>query len=334
MASRSTTRPTTSATAMPPTSTPRTLRVTWVIVRYAPKAPAMKNSGCAMFTTRITLNTREKPRATTAYVLPIMSPLSTCWRKRSMRASAAQVHSLDALARLERARGALAHQTPDLEQIGVVRNLEGLAGVLLHHQDAEAAPVDLLDLLEQPLHDLGGEAEGGLVPQQAPRLRHQRPRDRQHLLLAARERPRHLRPSLPEPGEERADLVEPVGKLRAAAPREGPHLEVLVHGERGEELAALGDPGDAELVDAVRREPVDRPFLELDRARARLHESEDRLDGAALPGAVRAEDGPDLPLRDLEADAGHGGNGTVADLEARYPGEHATSLSETPGLER
>src|SRR5213593_2742072 len=142
MASRSTTSPTTAATSIPPASTPKKLVVTCRIVRYAPKAPAMKNSGCAMLTTRITLNTSEKPRATTAYVLPIMSPLSTCWRKRSMRASAAQVDSLDALARLERARGALAHQTPDLEQIGVVRDLEGLAGVLLHHQDAEAAPVD------------------------------------------------------------------------------------------------------------------------------------------------------------------------------------------------
>src|SRR5439155_5000193 len=194
MASRSTTRPTPSATAMPPTSTPRTLRVTWVIVRYAPKAPAMKNSGCAMFTTRITLNTREKPRATTAYVLPIMSPLSTCWRKSAMRASAAQVNPLDVLARFELPRGTLDHQTPDLQQIGVVRDLEGLAGILLHHQDADPARVDLVDLLEHPLHDLGGEAQGGLVHQQQRRLRHQRPGDRQHLLLAARERAGHLRP--------------------------------------------------------------------------------------------------------------------------------------------
>src|SRR2546427_3145816 len=227
---------------MPPTSTPRTFRVTWVIVRNAPKAPAMKNSGCAMFTTRITLNTREKPRATTAYVLPIMSPLSTCWRKRSMRASAAQVDSLDALARLEGARGALAHQTPDLEQIGVVRDLEGLAGVLLHHQDAEAAPVDLLDLLEQPLHDLGGEAEGGLVHQQEPRLRHQRPRDREHLLLASRERPGHLRPALSQPREEREHLVELGAEAFAVASGKGAHLEVLVHGEGGEELTAFGNP--------------------------------------------------------------------------------------------
>src|SRR5436190_12232551 len=221
MASRSTTRPTASATAMPPTSTPRTLRVTWVIVRYAPKAPAIKNSGCAMFTTRITLNTREKPRATTAYVLPVMSPLSTCWRKSSMRASAAQVDPLDVLARFELARGTLAHQTPDLQQIGVVRDLEGLAGVLLHHQDAEAARVDLLDLLEQSPNDLGGEAEGGLVHQQEPRLRHQRPGDRQHLLLAARERPGHLRLSLPQLGEEREDLVELGREPRPVAPREG-----------------------------------------------------------------------------------------------------------------
>src|SRR5713226_2583098 len=308
MASRSTTRPTPNATAMPPTSTPTTFRVTWVIVRNAPKAPAMKNSGWAMFTTRITLNTREKPRATTAYVLPIMSPLSTCWRKSSMRASAAQVHPLDVLARFKLARGTLTHQTPDLQQIGVVRDLEGLAGILLHHQDAEATGVDRLDLLEQPLDELGGEAEGGLVHQQQPRLRHQRPSDRQHLLLAARERPGHLRPSLAQPREEREDLVELGREPRAVAPREGSHLEVLVHGESGEELAAFGDPGDAELVDAVRGEPVDRPALELDGAGARLQEPEDGLD---------------VSLGDLEADARHGADGTVHDLEARHPEENA-----------
>ena len=87
-------------------------------------------------------------------------------------------------------------------------------------------------------------------------------------------------------------------------------------------------------MDAVPREPVDRPALELDRAGAGLQKPKDRLDGAALPGAVGAEDGPDLPLRDLEADAGHGGNGTVADLETRHPEQHNTSLSEIPGLER
>src|ERR1700736_5005068 len=237
MASRSTMRPTTNATAMPPTNTPTTLRVTWVIVRNAPKAPAMKNSGCAMFTTRITLKTRANPRATTTYVLPIMSPLSTCWRKSSMRASAAQVNPLNVLARLELPRGTFGHQPPDLQEIGVVRDLEGLTSVLFHHQDAEATRVDLLDLLEQPLNDLGGEAEGGLVHQQQPRLRHQRPRDRQHLLRAARERPGYLRPALPQPGEQRKDLVELGRESRAGTPREGSHLEVLVHGERGEELA-------------------------------------------------------------------------------------------------
>src|SRR5262249_40947082 len=97
------------------------------------------------------------------YVLPIMSPLRTCWRNSSMRASAAEVDAPNVLARLELARGPLADQAPDLEQVGVVRDLEGLAGILLHHQDAWAACVDLLDLLEQALHHLGGEAEGGLV---------------------------------------------------------------------------------------------------------------------------------------------------------------------------
>jgi hypothetical protein len=107
IASRSTTRPTTAATSIPQASTPKKFVVTYRIVRYAPKAPAMKNSGCAMLTTRITLNTSENPSATTAYVLPIMSPLSTCWRKSSIRRSASEVHALDVLARHQGGRRAL-----------------------------------------------------------------------------------------------------------------------------------------------------------------------------------------------------------------------------------
>ena len=76
-------------------------------------------------------------------------------------------------------------------------------------------------------------------------------------------------------------------------------------------------------MDAVRREPVDRPALELDRAGAGLQKPKDRLDGATLPGAVGAEDGPDLSLGDLKAEARYGGDGTVHDLEVRHPEENA-----------
>src|SRR5439155_20070148 len=71
-------------------------------------------------------------------------------------------------------------------------------------------------------------------------------------------------------------------------------------------------------MDAVRRHAVDRLTVELDRA-AGLHEAEDRLDRAALPGAVGAKDGADLAGGHLEGDALDGGHGAVADLEILHP---------------
>src|SRR2546425_863237 len=322
MASRSTTSPTTAATSIPPASTPKKLVVTCRIVRYAPKAPAMKNSGCAMLTTRITLNTSEKPRATTAYVLPIMSPLSTCWRKSSIRESASQVHTLDVLAGHQRGGGALGGEPPDLEQVCVVRDLERLPCVLLDHEDGEAARVDLPDLLEQALDDLGREAQRGLVHDQQPRLGDEGARDGEHLLLAAGQRAGELAPPLAQERKQREHLVDARREARTVAPRERAHLEILVDGERREELSALGHPGHAELVDAVRRRAVDRSALELDRA-AGLHEAEDRLDGAALPRAVGAEDGADLAGGHLERHALDGGHGPVADLEVLHPEQEA-----------
>src|SRR5881296_1607138 len=209
----------------------------------------MKNSGWAMFTTRITLNTSEKPSATTAYVLPIMSPLSTCWRKSSIVVSAAEVHALDVLARFEVARGAASHQASDLEEVGVVRDLQGLARVLLDHQDRQAARVDLLDLVEEAVENFGCQAERGLVHEEEPGPRHQGAGDREHLLLAAGERAGELCLSLAQQREQREDLVQPGPELLTVDPGERPHLEVLVDGERREKLAALGDPRDAELMD-------------------------------------------------------------------------------------
>ena len=56
--------------------------------------------------------------------------------------------------------------------------------------------VDLLDDLEVLLDERGRQAHRRLVHQQQPRPRHQRPAHRDHLLLAARQRPRELAAAL------------------------------------------------------------------------------------------------------------------------------------------
>ena len=63
--------------------------------------------------------------------------------------------------------------------------------------------VDLLDRLEDLLDQDRREPERRLVEQQEPRPGHQRPADREHLLLAARQRAALLVGPLAEPREQR-----------------------------------------------------------------------------------------------------------------------------------
>src|SRR5205085_5096400 len=102
-----------------------------------------------------------------------------------------------------------------------------------------ALRVDPPDGLEDVPHDDGGEAERRLVEDEEPRLRHERPRDGHHLLLASGERPRQLAAALGQPGEELEDTPAPAG-LRRVRPRQvGAHVEVLLDRHVGEELAAF-----------------------------------------------------------------------------------------------
>src|SRR5881397_2751735 len=94
-------------------------------------------------------------------------------------------------------------------------------------------------------------------------------RDREHLPLAAAQL-RALAPRVPP--EHREDAVGELDALRGRAPP-GPRprgdLDVLGHGEVGEDPAVLRRPADAELRDLVRPAAVDGLAAELDAARAR-----------------------------------------------------------------
>jgi hypothetical protein len=136
--------------------------------------------------------------------------------------------------------------------------------------------VHLLDDLEAPLDQDRGEAHRRLVHQEQLRPRHERAAHRDHLLLAARERPCELLAALVQAREQAVYAVEVLAEVGAAAQVRA-QLEVLAHTERSEEPAVLRHDRDAPL-DPVRRRDAGH-VLALDRhgAAPRADDAEDRL---------------------------------------------------------
>ena len=77
------------------------------------------------------------------------------------------------------------------------------------------------------------------------RLAHQRAGDGQHLLLAAGKRARQLADAFLEPRENGEDVVDVLGDARLVIAQVGAHAEVFLHGEIGEDHAALRHVAEA-----------------------------------------------------------------------------------------
>src|SRR5262249_23641503 len=76
--------------------------------------------------------------------------------------------------------------TPIDDHVATMREFQRMEGVLLHKEDSEpVALVELANGAEDLLDQHGGEAQRWLIEQEQARAAHQRPSDRQHLLLAA-----------------------------------------------------------------------------------------------------------------------------------------------------
>src|SRR3989454_6120427 len=127
-----------------------------------------------------------------------------------------------------------------LEHVGAHGDLERERRVLLDEQHGDAARVDPLDHVEHSEDYRRGETERGLIEQEQARLRHERPSDREHLLLAAGERARRLLEPLAQDGKYLADPVERFGAPRARRAPVAAELEVLAHVHAGEETSPLG----------------------------------------------------------------------------------------------
>src|SRR5438552_158075 len=84
------------------------------------------------------------------------------------------------------------HDSAGLQHVAATGHVQGHVRILLHEQDRRALGVDLADDLKNLRHDHRCEPQRRFVEQQQFRPRHQCPRDRQHLLFAATERPTDL----------------------------------------------------------------------------------------------------------------------------------------------
>ena len=88
--------------------------------------------------------------------------------------------------------------------------------------------VDRLDDVEDLLDEHRRQPHRRLVHAQQPRPRHQRPADRDHLLLAARQGSGELPQPLLDAREQRKDALQILVEFGAARPDIGAHFEVFV----------------------------------------------------------------------------------------------------------
>src|SRR5829696_3212963 len=108
-------------------------------------------------------------------------------------------------------------------------NLQCLLGVLLNEQDGGASPVDLLDDRENLIDQHRWQTHR--------RLTHQRPANREHLLLATGQRSACLPLPLCQPRKKVIDLSEIFREVTTA--RVCTHMEVLYHRHAGEDAATF-----------------------------------------------------------------------------------------------
>src|SRR5712691_2451159 len=172
-----------------------------------------------------------------------------------------------------------------VEDHHLVGEVEGELDVLLDQENRLAFLLQSRDGAAHFGDDQGREAFGGLVHQQHARISHERPPDREHLLLASGKRARQLLQPLFQPWKQldHALQVPRDRHARPLLPRDG---EILAHREGGKNPPALGHEADALSRDRLGREPSDRLPEQADLAAARRQEADNGAHAGRLAGAV------------------------------------------------
>ena len=207
---------------------------------------------------------------------------------------------------------ALAHDPAVGQKIRRPGGGEGPGGVLLHQQDGNPAPAELLDNVEDFVGDQRRQPQGRLIQEQKPGLGHQGPAHGHHLLLPAGEGVGPLAGPLPEFGEPGIDRGQAPGQLRPAYPQgQGPQLQVLLDRQVPEHLPALGAQGHAFGRHGRGGRAGDLEAVQEDAAARRRRQPHDGLEQAGLAGAVGPHQGHGLAGRHRQVDAEQGLGGAV-----------------------
>src|SRR5437867_4952862 len=192
-------------------------------------------------------------------------------------------------------RGPAEDRAAGFEHVAAIGQPERQLHVLFDEDDADALLFpDAADEVADLLHDLGRQPEERLVDHEQAWLRHEPAGDRDHLLLAPRERVGELRASGSDDGKQRLDPRERLGTMRTRHGVVRAEQHVVEHGEEREQPPPLEHVRDAAARGAVGRQPVDALVEERDAPGARLEESRDRVHERRLTGAVRAEHADEL----------------------------------------
>ena len=156
-----------------------------------------------------------------------------------------------------------------------------------------AAAIDSEDRHEA-LDNERSEAERQLVDEDHRRAGHEGLGEHDHLLLPTRQRTCRRVPPLLQLGEQ---LERVLGALlgRVAVEHVRRHPKVVGDGELGQQAAAFGNDGEAGLANLFGTTTGEVAVAERHRARGRANRAGDSEYQRRLAGAVRSEQGGDLP---------------------------------------
>ena len=190
-----------------------------------------------------------------------------------------------------------------LDQHRVIGEIESERGVLLNDEEAHAlVAIDPAKRAKDFRHHQRGQAERRLVEHQETRAHEQRARDRQHLLLAARQRTRLLAAPFGEPRKEAEHAIEIRPEVLPIGAHMSPEAEILLDREIDKRAAPVRHVRDSKTRDVLRRQRADRAAAKPDVARA-PDEPAERPQDRRLAGAVGAEHRGHAAVLDLEIDS-------------------------------
>ena len=261
---------------------------------------------------------------------PVEMPTTTSWRNVVTPGppGLAEVGAPDLFEPFEVTASALEDDAARLEDVRPLAQRERERRALVDEQDRH--PVLLVqpqEELGELLHEQRSKSERELVDGQKPGLGHERPADRDHLLLPAGGPAGRPLAKLAELRQQGVDPFEPLAHLLLAADvpqRRGDDLEaehaavraeqeVRLDRQRCEDVASFRHLADPPPDHRAGGRSGDVVALDPDPARGRAHDAARGVEDRRLAGSVRPDQGDALPRADIEGDPIDGDSLAVAD---------------------